>query len=69
MMAEAVAEVAADTMVVASIITTPPPSPTGGGLRSFRIAPALAVECLTVGAAPATTTATATTWPATAATT
>ena len=34
----------AEAAVVARRITTPP-SPPGGGLRSYRIAPALAVEC------------------------
>ena len=42
--AEVVAEAAAEAAVVAR---SPHPPPTGGGLRSYRIAPTLAVECST----------------------
>ena len=44
--AEVAAEAAEEAAVVARRIATPPP-PTGGGLRFYRIAPTLAVECST----------------------
>ena len=46
MTAEAAAEAAVEAAVVARRIATPSP-PTGGGLRSYRIALTLAVECST----------------------
>jgi hypothetical protein len=48
----AAAAAAAEVAVVARRIATPPP-PTGGGLRFYRVAPTLAVECSTLYTASA----------------